>query len=186
MPHPSHIRYCHLGRPLSVNKGGLLSDVRALRTHLQRLRSKLGESASDPTYFFAEPRVGYPDGEGGEAGRSGDVRKGTRREDSANRTGLCDLIGSDITREKGILSQATNMPIDASTLSRWSHPRSCVTAWRAPTCSASRSRSTAHSKRGLGVDSTGRFAQALGVPCLHRIGIARVGLNRPVDVDGGR
>ncbi|MYJ74860.1 MAG: response regulator, partial [Gammaproteobacteria bacterium] len=35
------------------------NDLRTLRTHLRRLRSKLGESASNPTYFFAEPRVGY-------------------------------------------------------------------------------------------------------------------------------
>ena len=35
------------------------NDLRALRTHLRRLRQKLGESASDPTYFFAEPRIGY-------------------------------------------------------------------------------------------------------------------------------
>ena len=34
-------------------------DLRALRTHLRRLRRKLGEDASNPTYFFAEPRVGY-------------------------------------------------------------------------------------------------------------------------------
>ena len=34
-------------------------NLRALRTHLRRLRSKLGEDASNPTYFFAEPRVGY-------------------------------------------------------------------------------------------------------------------------------
>ncbi len=34
-------------------------DLRALRTHLRRLRRKLGEDASDPTYFFSEPRVGY-------------------------------------------------------------------------------------------------------------------------------
>ena len=34
-------------------------DLRALRTHLRRLRSKLGEDASNPGYFFAEPRVGY-------------------------------------------------------------------------------------------------------------------------------
>ncbi len=42
------------------------NDLRALRTHLRRLRSKLGENASNPTYFFAEPRVGYrmPKGEG--------------------------------------------------------------------------------------------------------------------------
>ena len=59
---------------LSVNAGRVLthdqllrrvwgpkkpSDLRALRTHLRRLRRKLGEDASDPTYFFAEPRVGY-------------------------------------------------------------------------------------------------------------------------------
>ena len=31
----------------------------SLRTHLRRLRSKLGEDASNPTYFFAEPKVGY-------------------------------------------------------------------------------------------------------------------------------
>jgi len=34
-------------------------DLRALRTHLRRLRRKLGEDASNPTYFFSEPRVGY-------------------------------------------------------------------------------------------------------------------------------
>ena len=34
-------------------------DLRALRTHLRRIRSKIGEDASNPTYFFAEPRVGY-------------------------------------------------------------------------------------------------------------------------------
>ncbi len=59
---------------LSVNAGRVLthdqllrrvwgpgkpSDLRALRTHLRRLRRKLGEDASNPTYFFAEPRVGY-------------------------------------------------------------------------------------------------------------------------------
>ena len=35
------------------------SNLRSLRTHLRRLRQKLGENASNPTYFFAEPRVGY-------------------------------------------------------------------------------------------------------------------------------
>lgn len=35
------------------------TDLRALRTHLRRLRQKLGEKASNPTYFLAEPRVGY-------------------------------------------------------------------------------------------------------------------------------
>ena len=59
---------------LSVNAGRVLThdellrriwgakrpdDLRALRTHLRRLRSKLGENADNPTYFFAEPRVGY-------------------------------------------------------------------------------------------------------------------------------
>ena len=40
-----------------------------IRTHLMRLRRKLGEDAGDPRYIFAEPRVGYrmerPDGKGG-------------------------------------------------------------------------------------------------------------------------
>ena len=35
------------------------NDLRALRTHLRRLRQKLGESADNPTYIFAEPRIGY-------------------------------------------------------------------------------------------------------------------------------
>ncbi len=34
-------------------------DLRALRTHLRRIRSHFGEDASNPTYFFSEPRVGY-------------------------------------------------------------------------------------------------------------------------------
>ena len=33
--------------------------VRTLRTHLVRLRRKLGENAGNPRYIFAEPRVGY-------------------------------------------------------------------------------------------------------------------------------
>ena len=43
-------------------------NLRALRTHLRRIRSHFGEEASNPTYFFAEPRVGYrmPTGEGQE------------------------------------------------------------------------------------------------------------------------
>ena len=32
---------------------------RALRTHLMRLRRKLGEDGENPKYIFAEPRVGY-------------------------------------------------------------------------------------------------------------------------------
>ena len=35
------------------------SDVRVIRTHLRRLRRKLGEDAENPTYIFVEPRVGY-------------------------------------------------------------------------------------------------------------------------------
>ena len=35
------------------------ADLRTLRTHLMRLRRKLGEEASSPKYIFAEPRVGY-------------------------------------------------------------------------------------------------------------------------------
>ncbi len=32
---------------------------RTIRTHLTRLRSKLGEDSNNPKYIFAEPRVGY-------------------------------------------------------------------------------------------------------------------------------
>ncbi len=35
---------------------------------LRTLRSKLGEDASNPTYFFAEPRVGYRMAKGEEQG----------------------------------------------------------------------------------------------------------------------
>ncbi len=34
-------------------------DLPTLRTHLMRLRRKLGEEAANPKYIFAEPRVGY-------------------------------------------------------------------------------------------------------------------------------
>lgn len=34
-------------------------DIRVIRTHLTRLRRKLGDDASNPTYIVAEPRVGY-------------------------------------------------------------------------------------------------------------------------------
>ena len=59
---------------LSVNAGRVLThnqllrrvwgskksgNLGSLRTHLRRLRSKLGEEASNPTYFFSQPRVGY-------------------------------------------------------------------------------------------------------------------------------
>ena len=36
---------------------------RVVRTHLMRLRRKLGEAADNPIYIFAEPRVGYRMGE---------------------------------------------------------------------------------------------------------------------------
>ena len=38
---------------------GKSRDTRTLRTHVRRLRRKLGDDASNPTYIFAEPRVGY-------------------------------------------------------------------------------------------------------------------------------
>ncbi|MCY4448090.1 MAG: response regulator, partial [Chloroflexi bacterium] len=51
-----------LRRVWSPGKPG---NVRALRTQLMGLRRKLGEDAANPTYIFAEPRVGYrmPKGE---------------------------------------------------------------------------------------------------------------------------
>ena len=39
--------------------GGKRGNVRTLRTHLRRLRKKLGEQARVPTYIFSEARVGY-------------------------------------------------------------------------------------------------------------------------------
>ena len=52
-----------LRRVWSPKKPG---DVRALRTHIRRLRRKLGEDAVNAKYIFAVPRVGYrmPRGEG--------------------------------------------------------------------------------------------------------------------------
>ena len=45
-----------LQRVWGTQKSG---SVRTLRTHLVRLRRKLGEDAENPKYIFAEPRVGY-------------------------------------------------------------------------------------------------------------------------------
>ena len=55
-----------LRRVWSPGKPG---NMRVLRTHLMRLRRKLGDDAEDPRYIFNEPRVGYwmPEGEGVEA-----------------------------------------------------------------------------------------------------------------------
>ncbi len=54
-----------LRRVWSPGKPG---NLRVLRTHLMRLRRKLGEDAANPAYIFAEPRVGYrmPEGEASE------------------------------------------------------------------------------------------------------------------------
>ena len=46
------------------------ADLRTLRTHLMRLRRKLGEDAADPKYIFAEPRVGYRMPRSGTQGQS--------------------------------------------------------------------------------------------------------------------
>ncbi len=55
-----------LRRVWSPGKPG---NLRALRTLLKQLRRKLGDDAKNPTYIFAEPRVGYrmPKGERSEA-----------------------------------------------------------------------------------------------------------------------
>ena len=45
-----------LRRRGSTGKAG---NVRSLRTHIRRLRRKLGDDASAPSYIFVEPRVGY-------------------------------------------------------------------------------------------------------------------------------
>ena len=45
-----------LRRVWSPGKPG---NLRVLRTHLMRLRHKLGDDAANPKYIFAEPRVGY-------------------------------------------------------------------------------------------------------------------------------
>ena len=56
-----------LRRAWSPGKPG---NLRVLRTHLKHLRRKLGDDAQNPTYIFAEPRVGYrmPAGETAPAG----------------------------------------------------------------------------------------------------------------------
>ena len=72
---------------LSLNDGRVLShdhllrrvwgqahsgDVRVIRTLVKRLRRKLDDSASNPTYIFAEPRVGYRMPKGQESKKKSD------------------------------------------------------------------------------------------------------------------
>ena len=59
-----------LRRVWSPGKPG---NLRVLRTHLKHLRRKLGDDAANPSYIFAEPRVGYrmPEGETGEGKEDG-------------------------------------------------------------------------------------------------------------------
>ena len=45
-------------------------DARVIRSHLMRLRRKLGEDAASPRYIFAEPRVGYRMAKGEEPGQA--------------------------------------------------------------------------------------------------------------------
>ncbi len=42
-----------------VWRPGKPGNLRVLRTHLMRLRRKLGEDGENPKYIFTEPRVGY-------------------------------------------------------------------------------------------------------------------------------
>ena len=82
--HLTPIEY-DLLRVLSVNSGRALSheqllrrvwhvatagDPQVVRTHLRRLRRKLGDEADNPTYIFTEPGVGYRMPEPGNAGPS--------------------------------------------------------------------------------------------------------------------
>ncbi len=59
-----------LRRVWSPGKPG---NLRVLRTHLMRVRKKLGEDGSNPRYILAEPRVGYwmPEGEGPDPAQGG-------------------------------------------------------------------------------------------------------------------
>ena len=42
-----------------VWSSGKPGNLQVLRTHLMRLRRKLGDDAANPKYIFAEPRIGY-------------------------------------------------------------------------------------------------------------------------------
>jgi len=63
-----------LRRRVWVWSSGRPGNLRVLRTHLMRLRRKLGESADSPTYIFTEPRVGYRMPEGRAGGRQPAIR----------------------------------------------------------------------------------------------------------------
>ena len=60
-----------LRRVWSPGKPG---DIRSLRTLMRRLRQKLGDDAVNPTYIFAESRVGYRMEKGDEASSGGVIR----------------------------------------------------------------------------------------------------------------
>ena len=54
------------GRPLTheqllrrVWRVSSAGDPQVVRTHMRRLRRKLGDDADNPRYIFTEPRVGY-------------------------------------------------------------------------------------------------------------------------------
>ena len=51
------LTYEHLLRRIWGDEGD--GDVRPMRTVISELRRKLGDDASDPSYIFTEPRVGY-------------------------------------------------------------------------------------------------------------------------------
>ena len=67
-----------------VNPGS----AHTIRTHLMRLRHKLGEDGENPTYIFSEPRVGYrmAVGEGAEDDQRRVTNRGVIEEVDANRT----------------------------------------------------------------------------------------------------
>ena len=62
-----------LQRVWGLEKSG---DLRSIRTHLRRLRLKLGEDAASRKYIFAEPRGGYRMAKGETAEREDDLGVG--------------------------------------------------------------------------------------------------------------
>ena len=56
--HPGRVlTYGHLLERVWGN--GSAEDLRPMRTIVNKLRRKLGDDGSNPTYIFTEPRVGY-------------------------------------------------------------------------------------------------------------------------------